>query len=647
MATATKKKANQDEAFATYNRLFERTRAKWERYHKRMIRQRDFALRLKHYADKHREDEESDTKSDRIAPKGRELFQLIEHKGALIARSGMHFDVLPVDEQLDPPTAEALKGAIRWELFHPMKRYQECRDRMVTNSLAACAGMIEIAFNPDVGEFGEIVFREKDPACVAWADGFLNMHDIECPHVIDWFYMPTARLNQMKGKPGWKNVGDLTGDPVPVNKDRQSKLDDLDRDNDRSEFEGRTLVARIWERGVNDRTKKRVPGSLVPLDQGMRFMACGCGWQSPTEEQEGMEFPEEMEDGCPDCAEIRIARPDIGAEFPGDLVRVDGVEQEQDAFKWPGKKKLTYIAPHAGKIVYEGGWPFDIPTVPFIYYVAKPHPTEEAAMSETSSNWTMQTSSDMVLRLMLEQMLFTKPWMLTDRRLEDATGKPWQWGRDQGVGIYWTGLGQPPTIQAVQGAGIPNGSVQLLQSIQGVFLSNMGRTDVPLAPGESKDIAVGTVKQLIESGELPTDHAIERLRRDETPGFNVLAHLIRKTYTPARARRFQAADGHWEVLYVRGADFPAVDVIVTAEPDFSRVKAQELQSIAEFAALPPHIQNFAAKLLNVPREAVAELQAQAAALGMTPTDLPLPLQRRMGGAFNGSAPETASAGATQ
>ena len=641
---ATKSKSA-DEKFAAYHRLFLRTKAKWERAHKVMVRERDFALRLKHYADKDREDVESDTKSDRIAPKGRELFQLLEHKSALIARSKIYFDVLPVDEGMDPVVAQALKGAMQWEIHHPRKRYAQCRDRMVTNGLAARAGCVEIAFNPKLGEFGEIVFREKDPACMAWAEGFLDMHDLECPWVMDWFYLPTATLNGMKGAPGWKNVGDLTGDPV--DNDRRSRLDEIDRTNDQSEFEARNLVVRIWERGVPERAKKPVPGSLMPLDEGMRFMACACGWQSATEEQEGETFPEEMEDGCPDCAEIRIARPDIESEFPGDLIRVDAIEQEVDAFKWEGQKKLTYIAPHQGKIVFEDGWPFDIPTVPFIYYVPKPHPTEEVGMSETSSNWTMQTSSDMVLRLMLEQMLFTKPWMVTDRRLEDASGQPWQWLNTQGVGIYWTGLGPPPTIQAIQGAGIPNGSVQLLQSIQGVFLANMGRSDVPLAPGDSKDIAVGTVKQLVESGELPTDHAIERLRYAETPGFNVIAHLIRKTYVPARARRFQSNTGQWKVLYVRGADFPAVDVIVTAEPDMSRLMAQELQNIAEFAALPPHIQNFAAKFLNVPRDAVAELQAQAAAAGLTPTDLPLPLQRRMGGAFNGSTPQTANAGAAQ
>jgi hypothetical protein len=198
-----------------------------------MTAELDFSLRLMHYQDT-RDDVESDKNADRIQPRGRELTQQIDHKGGLIARSGMYFELLPVDEETDPALAEAAKAAMRWELFHPLKRYQACRDRMVIGALATPAWAIEIGFNPAIGKYGEITFREKDPRTgPVWADGFLDPHDIECPWVMDWEWVPTVSLKAKKG-PGWikSALSELKGDPEP-NKKHESQTRDVQRGSER------------------------------------------------------------------------------------------------------------------------------------------------------------------------------------------------------------------------------------------------------------------------------------------------------------------------------------------------------------------------------------------------------------------------------
>jgi hypothetical protein len=623
-----------------------------------MTSELDFALKLAHYDDDYGQARDP----GRVQPRGRELVQLLEHKAALVARSGLYFDLLPVDQEHDPVLAEMGKWALRWELFNWEKRFQECEDNVVMGALAARHWAMKVEFDPDLGPYGEIVFREVDGRTYAWADGYQSPHDPQCPWFTHWERVPVKTVEGMEGWNGTSNLVPDDGEQISKAKSGATtqsgavafRPDPDPAAPDMPDDQLMTVVT-LYERNVKEFVRHERGFRVLRADE--RYLQCvQCGYKSLPQADEQADLAREVPGGCEDCG--------------GDLERIDSVVAERKEPKWPGGKRMTIFAPLQPevRIFKERGWPLGIRALPFMFLAVKPHPSEPVGQSETSTNWTMQVSSNWMMRMGLEMMKLAKPYYLLPRvGIEDAVGQKWQFGDDQGIGIFYTNDTAPAGVQTLQGSGLPTAWNVLWEAIQGNFRANMGSTDIGLTPQQSRDIAVGTIRELIASAEIPVDHLIRRLRRARTVFFNVIYQMIRKTYTPARWTRLLGPDGEWRVMELYGAELPDYDVHVTAEPDLAEIKSDELQNLIEFASAPPPVQEFIRELKNLPISAVRRLQenwkrynqeqlAQAIAMGgavgpgagtgkqagtqqrngSALSSLPLNLQRRIGGATHGA-----------
>lgn len=575
----------------------------WGPFHKAMGEELDFSLKLAHYED----DNDEGKSARRLKPRGQELFNLIRHKAGQISKAKIHLDVRPVDDQYDPDTADVAKHAMEWELFHPQKGYEDKRDRMVMGALSARMWAIGADFNPALGPFGEIVFRNIDGRDLMWAPGFDSPHDPECPWVIEQFRM---RVEDGKNKKGWRNKESLFGDdgtfskgPTGGDASLRPGQTRLAGGNNAPELQGSGETEyftgiRLWERNIKE-TEAREE-AYRDLDPEEQYMQCGsadgggCGWRSDTMEQLKLdELPEVHPGMCPECG--------------SDAYRVDAVAVEDQVLIYPNGK-LTIAAPLSGVILHIGDWPYELRTVPVCVFRSYIHPVDPMGQSDTRLNWTMQIAADVTLRLGLEHMMLSKPYQVMPEGAKDYLGEPWEARDDQGLMIYMgtDAMGQTPHL--LQGNGLPPAWNTLHQAIQGVFKANMGTSDMGMTPTQTRDIPVGTIQALIQTGEIPVDHHIEQLRRAESPFFGALFDMIRATYSTARMVRFQNDNKQWDVLTLRGADLPNFDIVVTASPEQSRLAKEEIEALQIFAQTPAPYREFIAKRLNIPISDVRKIE---------------------------------------
>ena len=564
-----------------------------------MSEELDFALKQNHYLD----DTGLEKDPGRVQPRTRELLQLIDHKAGLRARSGLYFECLPIDRQGDPQQAEIVKAAIKWELTHPEKFYEDTFETVYLG--AACARMWAAAldFYPEIGPYGEILPREVDGRNIMWAPGYRNPHHPACPRFIEIARMPLAAIQAMAKSAerpwGWNVPDDLRPDDgYQELKPRGPALDGTpgmvslqadpqpgppgDPDDELA------TVMKLWERGVGDGAMRERRRGYREVKPEARRMECQtCDYESEPQGS-GPLLPEMMPGSCPECG--------------GDLERIDAKVK----LKPMARERLTILLPIQRAELAYGEWPHRLSVLPYMVFVGKPHPAEPIGQSETSENWTMQLASDMSIRLGLEHMQLAKPYHMIPRHgVEDARGEPWQFGDWQGLGIFYTGDMPPQGVHTLQANGLPPAWGILDQRIEARFQANMGRTDIGLSPAQSRDIAVGTLRQLIESGEVPMDHQIQRFRRAQTPFLNALYQLIRATYTPERLRRMQLGPEAWGMALVSGKDLPAYDVVVTAEPTLAQISAAELDNLVRFASAPPPMRRFLAETFNIPASRIA------------------------------------------
>lgn len=536
---------------------------------------------------------------------------------------------------MDPLAAEIWKGVLRWELFHPEKNYPGHRDRMVLGALAARRWALAADYDPRVGPYGEILYRNVDPRNLVFADGFWSPHHPACPWVIEQEFVP---LEEAEGAVGWENNQDLKPEGRPEFFAGSGSAGDLRRISEHDP-EPVVTVVKLWERRVFDTLRKEGPRNR--LAEHERHMAClVCGFRGPRQATQDFPLPIFAPGACPECQ--------------GDLDRIDEEAIEIEELAYEKGKRLTIMAPNQSgeRIFAVGSWPHKLRTVPYFDFQSKPHPAEQIGSSVTFSNWTMQVSSNTTLRDGIEHMRRAKPYHLLPRvGVEDERGEPWQGGDHQSEWIYYTGDLPQRGITTLQGAGLPPAWNTLFQAIQGVFRANMGTTDLGLTPSQSKDIAVGTIRQLIETGELPVEHVITWLRRDEAPFIGALADLVRATYTPARLRRIQGPDGRWQLLSILGRSLPNVDIMIVTNPTLIRLQQSDVSTLIEFAGAPPQMRKFLARRLNIPVSEVQSLEEEERRLGLIPglsagpgasgngntrPSGALDLERRLGGMTHGA-----------
>lgn len=566
----------------------------WAEYHEAQRVERDYALKLDHY----RDDFKDPRQHDRIRPKGRQLYGLLRRKQAQISQSEIFLDLRPGDPSAeDAVKTEAAKWAIEWVLRNPLNDYESLRDLMVQDALAARLGCLYIYFDETVGPEGEICIEQDNPGDVMWQLPYHTPHHPQCRRLMRTKRM---RLSEVKSQRGWKNLDQVRTDSTrsaraagtsagsePLGSQAYPEAQDSD--------DGYVEITFDWRKNVTATMRAEVDGSLNELEPGQRFMECvSCGQQSETEAEagDGIEFPEMIERGCQVCS--------------GNLRRTDGTVDE---YVWEERNTLTIAALEQGVELYHGPWPFLMRTFPVIVYAANPQAHQPMGQSETSTNMSMQTASNMTLRLGLEHMALARPYWALPQGTVDHAGKPWQFGRHQGLAMHFNPNNPPNMMPAVlQPPGLPASWNTLWQALNSDFRQDMGTGELSFGEDQTKNIPATTALAIERTGDIPVDHQIEWLQRAEGPGFGVILDLIRATWTTERFIRMRGPDGAWTAQAVLGVAFPDYDVFVTADPSIARYDSKQIQNLKMVADSPPWQFEFLGKGLNIPLSQIRDLQ---------------------------------------
>ena len=582
-------------------------------FHDAMTVELDRNLKFRHYHD----DTGNEDKPQRVKPKGRQTWATTRHKSAQISRSEIYFDVRPVDREFDPAVADLVRGLMEQEIHNPLKRYQQVRDMVALGALAARVWYARLDWCPEIGPFGEILPALVDGRDLMRAPGFESIHDPRCPWVLELRRVRPAGIKAMKG---WKNTSDIKADNGRPSGDGDTPdgrgIVDVYRDSSatpklrESQLEEFVTVAFLWER--NKPSKRNVPrpdGGITKLQPRDQYLQCsnmdgqGCGYKSATlgkvldptlTSTQEASYPAMMPFGCPTCG--------------GDLHRID---QTVGEYSFSSDHSLTISAPYQGLEFYNGPWPFDMRSVPYLEFQCYPNPIDPIGQSETSVNWTMQIAHNLVMRLGLEHMMLAKPYWAIPEGVTDYKRDPWEFGDLQGLGIYFNPLDvQPGTMHVMQANGLPPAWGLLQGSLDSQLRQDMGTNDLSMSQENSRNIPVGTIQAMERVNELPVDHQIDRFRLEESIFFGVWFDMWRETTTEQKMVRYHGEQGRTELQAIKGADLPNVDLIVTANPALAKVDGEVIKSMQTLLGMPPYTWEFMARRLNIPISEVNDLKQQ-------------------------------------
>lgn len=562
----------------------------------------DFALKLRHY-----EDETGETRDRRrVKPKGRELAGKLRHKVAKICEH-LFFTVRNVDEQQDVLTAKEVELILKGELNDPIKDYHQRREDMVMAGISARLGVIALDVVPGIGAFDcEVLPRTVNPVGrFYWTPGWKSPHDPTCPWVAEIKTMRLEDIRRMK-QDGWKNTeavmpdggyarigrgGDATQAPGNTRLPNNSAIPGSGD----TSAEPRATVIHFYERICADTELRPRKDTLRELRPEDFFLRCeSCGYEN--RDHNGRDLPRKKSLPCPQC--IATAEQSGMTVDPDLLPKLDLVRHEMDTeevLSFPkGREVIVACFTPGCPVLSELPWR-KIRTVPYIVFGGYEHPYEPIGMSDTAYDWSLQLIADALLRQAYEQMSENKDLIIApEDGLVDAAGEPWQFADSQGRVAYWTGQG-PPQVQHFQGTGIPSGWREIFGQVQNVLMRDMGTSDIAMGPEQSRDIAVGTIKALQSTGEVPVDHHIRRLHRAESIGFSVWVDLISATWTMKRLQRMYPQEGPAIFKMLRGLDMPGVDVVVEAEPRIKDVDQQEVEALIKVLSSPPPMMKVLAK----------------------------------------------------
>ena len=285
-------------------------------------------------------------------------------------------------------------------------------------------------------------------------------------------------------------------------------------------------------------------------------------------------------------------------------------------------------APNQDRVFYDGNWPFKSRSFPCMQFKCYDHPRDPIGISETTMDQHVQIVSNALFRRAYDSIMAAPNVvvMAGAARLKNAAGEafvptdePWQFA-------YFDEPGATANaFQHFQAQPVPAGLFQMIQVVQQNFRADIGTAEVSSASQgqDIKNVPVGTIKAFVESGSIPTDHKIRRLRRGMSIFLSVLHDMQRSTYTFAKWVRLRGANGQMIAKRMLGSSLPGVDVISTAEPEFKAMTQEELgaidmwmnkfggsEAIAEMMHIPP---SMVRKLTE--ERAKAQQAAQAAAQG--------------------------------
>ena len=585
----------------------------YQPFHQRIEFELAFCLKLRHYlADTYQTLDQRYVKF-----RGRELASKVRRENADICAAPIYIECLPTDDNpVAAYTAEDSKWALEHDIRDPMKGFETYLERMVLGALAARTWWLIADYDSEAGDFGEILFRNGDPTKMFICPPYQDLWDPRCPW---WIEEVQMRVVEAQGMAGWKNADQLVADNPPPNRyastamdsDEQGRVwrDPMAAPEAADTPKGAVTILKCWFRKDPDRkiTKRLRKEKSTALPASEQYLACvtpDCGYTSGPVAQDPTLMPGAP---CPTCSQpMKLITHHVPEESA--LAHPDG--------------RLVIYAPNCDVTLYDGSWPFKARSFPAMQFKCYDHPRDPIGLSETTMDQHMQIVSNALMRRAYDSVMAAPNMViLPGTKLKDAAGEPFEFTDEPWQFAYFddpSGMAAQG-IQHFQANPVPASTFQMYSLVQQSFRADIGTAEVSGATqGEDiKNVPVGTVKAFVESGSIPTDHKIRRLRRELSIFFGVIHDMQRSTYTMSKWMRLRGADGQMIARRMLGSSLPGVDVLVTAEPEFKAMSQEELQTIdlwiTKFGA-----SEAMAELMHIPPTIVRKItaerqQAQAAA----------------------------------
>ena len=558
-----------------------------------------FSLDQKHYK---RDRAPMDNDSSRIQPKGQQLTNLIRHKQALLMGPPISFEARPVQPIKDAMASIISHRIIEEVVEDPKRRYRMVEARMILSGLAGARGTVAIEWDHATNG---VVLRNSDPRKLMHTPGYLDLHDPRTPDVIEEVPMRLSVLKRM----GWKVPADLTADNKQSEYASSASQDSHEIDWDASG----SASASIGD-GTNDDgivTILKCYSRRDPFQQTRRVSV-------------PVDLPQERWYWTNDAGE-RVPMMD-SPEQPGDGFRLVTKDEDARDLELFSGGYLCIIAPFYGgkKPLWEGTWLPDaansnvkLRSFPFMDYAPYLHPLKRAGLSDTQMLHSLQIIDNASLRAAWEQMRSAQTIMTVMRgSLFDAQNRPFvpsdkplqiAYATDR-LGLEGIGFHNAPGMNAA----LPQFRNMLSES-----WSHMGTGDVSMPAQRSRDIAVGTIQAMQESGDLPVQMHREILHCERAIALGVILDYTRAYRSDAELVQWVGDDGELVSASVRGSDLIDVNVRITASADAHTMDSDRMQAIAQFAGqmaafgpqVGPALMAALAPLAGIPPEAVRSIQA--------------------------------------
>lgn len=576
----------------------------WDPIHERAREYAAFVIDGQHYLD-----DDDDTGSQRdsrmIRWIGPESFHVYRHELGSTTSQPIDISARPLDEDGDAELGELAVALLDSEVEDPTKEFHEVIEDAVGAAIVCGYGAARIEYDPEEGVWGELMLTEVAPDAIMWTPGVKSLHSRKCREVVERFTISRADARNMAK---WdREVIDAT--PSTLGKGERnsrgkqtsahSRLGAGSNADSGFNDEDTLELFMVWERRPRDTKKKPRRGTYQVLDEADRYLGCAsCGWKSPTQGESGETYSE-THDGCFKCGH-------------GTVHRIDAEEVVDEIRAYPDGR-LTIVSLESGvdKPVYEGAWPFRCRSYPYFHLQRYRHPLKTVGPSIASQHWWNQLALDIHFRMALEREVHSQPyWMLPADGLNDAFGERFEMSEEQGQHMFYDGE-SPPSVQLIEGTGIPNSWNVLHAAMSSGLVSHNGVADIGLGPTQSRDIAARSLELQVQQQEIPIAHFQRRYQRELGRVLGCYFDAIQDTYPDERVLRLKGKDGADAVRKLRAADLPNFDFVVSAAPDFTGLdekKAKGFEMLRQIAIETPQFLDVAAKVHKVPPSLVREMR---------------------------------------
>lgn len=555
-----------------------------------------FALDQEHYKRNHGE---MNNDSSRIQPKGQQLLNLIRHKLSLLVTPPVSIEARPVQPIQDANAAIVSRRIIEQVVEDPKRRYKSVRHRMVLSGLAGGRGSVAIEWDHSVNG---VVLRNMDPRRLYPTPGFLDLHDPRVPDVIEEVPM---RLSQVKRMAGWTIPADLKPDnwtpDHPQGASQDSKWIDMDASeggppvSEGTEDDGIVTILKCYSR--RDPFQQTRPVSISrDLPESEWY------WTNDAGERVMMaESPQQPADG------FRLVTRDEDARE---------MEMYQGGY-------LCIVAPFGSKKpLWEGTWLPDavntdvrLRSFPYMDFAPYLHPLRRAGKCDTQLNHSLQLIDNASFRAAWQQMRSASAIMVVQKgTLRDAQDRVWT-PTDEPLQIaYATDRIAMEGISFHQAPGM-NAALPQFRNMLDRQWSYIGSGDISMPADRSRDVAVGTIQAMQQSGDLPVQMHRDILHAEEAIAFGVILDYERAYRSDVQIVQWVTDEGELANAPVTGADLVDVNVTINSSPDFRALDADRIQAIAQFAgqmAQMPQLMVALAPMAGLPPEGVRALQQAVA-----------------------------------